>query len=257
MVPAALTVVLSLIAFTVGWSVPPHKRQSSGPIVQSSIPPTWVSIGCWSDSPNSRALHDFLGSIDNLTEELCIQSCEESSEGPFSLAGVEFGGECYCGNAIEGENDIIESTSCNMACIGDSNEICGGAGAINLFLNIADPSLTAGPPSLVNGFGEWVFQSCTPDSVSERVLPNLQSQLDHERLTIQVCLNTCQAAGFTVAGLEDAQECWCGNVDLPLPSVDVSNCDQQCTDDANEFCGGSPFLQIYALPSAPGFVTTP
>jgi len=227
---------------------PPHSKpqKPSGPQTVL-LYKTFLSIGCWSDDPSARLLHDFEASVSPLTVEACIDTCNAKG---LALAGVEFGQECFCGNAIEGDQGLISRSSCDTACTGNSKELCGGANAINLYLNLLKPFVTAGPPFMVTHYKKWKFLECTADNGPERQLPFRQDQIPVEDQTVQLCLDTCAKQGFTVGALQFAQECWCGNVDLPFPEVDVSNCNAQCTDEANEFCGGSGFNQVYYLPNA-------
>jgi len=214
---------------------------------------TFLSIGCWSDSPQARTLHDFEISVNPLTVQACVKKC--NSEG-LALAGVEFGQECYCGNAILNDADLLPRSSCNVACTGNNKTVCGGAGAINLYLNLLKPFITAGPPFLLKHYKQWTFLECTADNGPQRQLPTLMDSIPHEQMSVTRCLDACAAGGFSVGALQFAQECWCGNVALPFPEVDVSNCNQPCTDEANEFCGGGGFNQVYYLPNAT-FTPTP
>ena len=67
-----------------------------------------------------------------MTQDLCTSTC--ASKG-FSLAGVEFGQECYCGNTIANNlgQQLDENSACYMTCAGDSSEHCGGTWTLTLF----------------------------------------------------------------------------------------------------------------------------
>ena len=41
-----------------------------------------------------------------------------------------------CGNYLENTADIVDSSSCDLACSGDSSELCGGADFYNLYTNV-------------------------------------------------------------------------------------------------------------------------
>ncbi|PPQ69995.1 hypothetical protein CVT26_013283 [Gymnopilus dilepis] len=80
----------------------------------------------------------------NLTVQACISACE--SQG-FTIAGVEFGAECFCGNAIASTSHPI--TNCSLLpvpnfsgsatsgalipCTGDPDNFCGGPDIISIF----------------------------------------------------------------------------------------------------------------------------
>ena len=40
---------------------------------------------------------------------------------------------CNCGNETPNSNSIVDQSECNMACPGNSNEICGGEWRMNVY----------------------------------------------------------------------------------------------------------------------------
>ena len=64
----------------------------------------------------------------------------------FSLAGVEDGTQCFCGNAIPAS--AAPATNCNVTCSGNHKEICGGVMAVNVltFKCSGPPDPTPSPP---------------------------------------------------------------------------------------------------------------
>ncbi|KAK8038020.1 hypothetical protein PG994_014787 [Apiospora phragmitis] len=93
----------------------------------------YTPIGCWADNlTDGRALgypQDQL-SGDTLTTEMCIQACLDAG---FPYAGTEYASQCYCGVVQMSDTYLISSTSCNTPCNGNTNEICGGGGAISMY----------------------------------------------------------------------------------------------------------------------------
>jgi len=82
---------------------------------------------CATDNVNStRTLGGASFSGSNMTPQLCRTSCQG-----FTYFGVEYGGECYCGNTFPSRTPI--SSACTMACAGDSTQICGGSNALNMY----------------------------------------------------------------------------------------------------------------------------
>lgn len=69
----------------------------------------------------------FLNSKD-MTIEMCKEYCLKNG---WALAGVENSDECFCGNHTPTKN--LENSSCNYACRGDSQQICGGHWTINIY----------------------------------------------------------------------------------------------------------------------------
>lgn len=95
-----------------------------------TLVPTWQNLGCYSDSTIARTLDTSLNIAGN-TVEKCQAEC---MAGGFIYAGMEFGSQCFCGNAILNDGAPIAASSCNRPCPGDSAAICGGSNALSLYL---------------------------------------------------------------------------------------------------------------------------
>lgn len=94
----------------------------------------WTHYGCYSDKLGSgnRVLSGVtFANIGNhqVTNTKCIAYCDKKG---FSMAGTEYGGQCFCGNALVGSTELAED-KCNMACEGDEKEICGGQLALSVY----------------------------------------------------------------------------------------------------------------------------
>ncbi|KAH9052789.1 WSC domain-containing protein [Lactarius vividus] len=89
----------------------------------------WTSRGCYSDSTSSRSLERRVDPGD-VTVESCVSTCQAQS---FTIAGLEFGQECWCGNQIQSPGASISQSSCNKACTGDNTEVCGGPDALQVY----------------------------------------------------------------------------------------------------------------------------
>jgi Domain of unknown function (DUF1996)/WSC domain len=96
----------------------------------------WSYTGCGTDSIYSRKFTGASTSGDTMTVEKCVDFC--SGKG-FSVAGTEYGRECYCANSIPKEAAPIPGYmgNCMMKCAGDAGEYCGGAGTISLYQKCA------------------------------------------------------------------------------------------------------------------------
>ena len=92
----------------------------------------------------------------------------------------------------------------------------------------------------------WAWMGCTVDSQASRVLTGASTNADD--LTIESCLQFCGDGGFSIAGVENANECFCGDsvAEESMPKVTpMGNCLSPCTGDASENCGGHGFLGLY------------
>jgi hypothetical protein len=63
-------------------------------------PPGWTSLGCYIDNQGGRTLANGVqttGGGNVMTIALCTKACQNAG---YTLAGAEYGGECYCGNSF-------------------------------------------------------------------------------------------------------------------------------------------------------------
>ena len=67
----------------------------------------------------------------SMTIEKCQKFCFEKN---YLYAGVQYAGECFCGNTIN-PKILKPTTDCNKVCTGDSTQICGGTWRMNIYKN--------------------------------------------------------------------------------------------------------------------------
>jgi|SRR5690242_19832405 len=85
-------------------------------------------IGCVVDDVYKRVLAMLKASEDGMTIARCTESCKADG---FSIAGVEYGRECFCGDGL-GEDVVITEEGCDMRCAGNATEFCGGAARMDV-----------------------------------------------------------------------------------------------------------------------------
>jgi hypothetical protein len=91
----------------------------------------WKYYGCYQDT-RARVLSGIkLANIGNheVTNSKCIAYCGAAG---FSMAGTEYGGQCFCGDQLNGSNKLAES-ECSMPCEGDASETCGGSMTLSVY----------------------------------------------------------------------------------------------------------------------------
>lgn len=98
--------------------------------IQTSSGRNFTYQGCFSDQGNPRTLGAYSISQGSNTVEACAQLC--SSKG-YSWAGVEYGAECYCGNAGTGAASLKSDTECSKPCAGNAKQNCGGGFALQVY----------------------------------------------------------------------------------------------------------------------------
>jgi len=93
------------------------------------VTPAWQSLGCYSDKGTARTLSSSAGVPGN-TVAKCQAACAAAG---FTYAGMEFGSQCFCGNAIQ-NNAAPLLVGCDKSCPGDAAQTCGGANALSLYV---------------------------------------------------------------------------------------------------------------------------
>ena len=96
----------------------------------------WDYVSCFMEPMGRRALTQLVKAEDKMTVDTCTQACA-SIDLPY--AGLEYGRECWCGKELSKDlqdaSDPNCAMTCNMACGGNQNQICGGSGAIGVYRN--------------------------------------------------------------------------------------------------------------------------
>lgn len=88
-------------------------------------------LGCFQDEKEYRLLSGYFVHFKNSnTPELCIDICLQSG---YPYAGVEYSVECFCGTETPKSSLKLSDNKCDMRCSGDSNLLCGGYYAINIY----------------------------------------------------------------------------------------------------------------------------
>ena len=97
-------------------------------------------IGCHKDSFEARLLTGSVAkSQEHISKYQCISRCDKEG---YSLAGMQFGTECFCGERSLGDlkNHKIAEDRCNKNCPGDPSEKCGGYLTMNVYHTGSLPS---------------------------------------------------------------------------------------------------------------------
>ncbi|KAK0519416.1 hypothetical protein OC842_007464, partial [Tilletia horrida] len=196
--------------------------------------------GCWQEpSGNSRALNAILDPGSPVTVENCVATCKSNG---YSIAGVENGQECWCGNGLALGSAQVNDSQCATTCAGNSFEICGGP----LLLSAYSPSAIS-PATQPASVGNYTFQGCFNDTVTARALTGPNPGPSNAN-SLERCASAC--AGFSYFGTEYGVECYCGNQLSNGATVgDVSKCSMSCSGNGTELCGAGNQLSVYFNPN--------
>ncbi|KAF4825695.1 WSC domain-containing protein [Colletotrichum siamense] len=193
--------------------------------------------GCYTDNVPQRVLSGAVKFDGAMTLEMCASFCSSSNYGVF---GVEYSGECYCGNSLDTASKKVAETECTMKCKGNNAELCGDGNRLNVFaLPSGSITATSNPTGSTNGF--W-YQSCWNDNINGRSLK--ENILFADDMTVEKCSNFCKS--YQYFGLEYGGECYCGNT-LGGTKAPEADCSQHCKGDGTQFCGNGNRLSLYSI----------
>ncbi|KDR77907.1 hypothetical protein GALMADRAFT_154961 [Galerina marginata CBS 339.88] len=251
----------------------------------SALPPGWsgnsqclADCASFDDEPLGKEFMfgpNFTDPV-GLTIESCVAFCDNQGS---RMAGLKEN-ECRCANIFNPsacfENDLSECQIAGQghACPGNPIEACGlrigSPPLFNIFFNMVSQFscsnfIWPGGATLTPG-GSWRFSYFYNDSITARALAhnsvNLPVPVPRGNMTPEICVAACGNAGFTLAGVEFADECYCGDAlqsnthpitDCSvLPSIGFSTHPtstlMRCTGNTKEFCGGPNIVSVYTLP---------
>ncbi|KAJ8112547.1 hypothetical protein OPT61_g5108 [Boeremia exigua] len=210
---------------------------SSALSLSANLPAGWAYHGCYTDYGRRKLSGPSFVEFGNMTQESCVTFCNDND---YAYAGIEYGGECYCGLLIGAGSEVKDDIECNFKCPGAAGEVCGSNNRLSIFYaQLLDDTRTNPGPNLTSRIG------CLTDSVYNRVLPVWQASEDS--MTVAKCASSCKIAGYSIAGLEFGRECFCGDALDVSATVTDEGCDMRCAGNSSEFCGGPERLDVYAL----------
>ena len=188
----------------------------------------WAHGGCYTDSWDRTLAGTSFGADTALTPAKCAQQCSG-----WKYFGMENANECFCANELD-ESKRTDRAACDMPCTGDSRFICGGGWLLSVY------ERTAAPPSArVQQIPGWRYSWCFTDSETRAITGASHTGAD---MTPARCARLC--CGFRYFGLENGNECFCGN-SVSSSSAGPEECGMSCAGDGNFDCGGGWRLTVY------------
>ncbi|KAK8212979.1 hypothetical protein BKA81DRAFT_316641 [Phyllosticta paracitricarpa] len=193
-----------------------------------------------------------------MTQDKCQAAC---LKGGYTLAGVEYAGECYCDSQLR-NGGAPATDGCTMACNGNSTQMCGGPNRLNLFRysngspaasttsTTASSSTSAAPVASISG---WSYKGCYVDNKNGRIMANQQP--DSNTLSNEACIQTCAKQGYSVAGTQYSSQCFCSNLLQNSATLTSDNdCSMTCSGNAAEKCGAGNRMSVYSnLTTVPSY----
>ncbi|CAJ2506776.1 Uu.00g079620.m01.CDS01 [Anthostomella pinea] len=208
---------------------------------------SWAFAGCANEASSARVLNGPSSSSVNMTIEACTTSCKSNG---YPFAGLENSKECYCGNSLA-PSAMANCTIPKMICAGNNTEWCGAPSFLTVW---NDTSLTAATPLVVGSTrisnNSAVYAGCFSDPGGNSRALLGASNVDTVGMTNEVCVAFCQSKGYTIAGTEYSQECYCSNANTGTTIMDVTRCDSICKGDPRELCGSSGKMSVWNITQA-------
>ncbi len=102
----------------------------------------WSYRGCYDD--NVLGIRTFaypLSYEGELTPNTCLDGCAEAG---FTAAGLEYGGQCFCGSPddVEAHDALLHPDSaCDVICDGDPGSYCGGGNLLSTYFLAVEETL--------------------------------------------------------------------------------------------------------------------
>lgn len=201
-------------------------------------------FGCATDVSGRSLRNGTKVDYNAMTIETCAAFCSN-----FALFGLEYGGECYCGNQLATGSTVAPSSDCAMSCGGNNTQFCGGPNRLTVFNNTAYSAVQV-VPSVGNYKSQGCYYEPFANSGSGRALTG-PSYSSGTNMTVENCVNYCSGKNYGFAGVEYSGECYCGNAlaagATPAPAGD---CKMTCSGNKNQYCGAGGRLNIYKSSTA-------
>jgi WSC domain len=163
-----------------------------------------------------------------MTVDTCVSFC---NSGNYVYAGVENGGECYCGNSFEASSSEVSADSCSSSCPGvpgnegAGKQVCGGKKVFSLW---SQHGVAPVWPSTVASVGKFFHAGCITEGTTKRAFdggdawpwppgyipklirslsfvdPNRAELVNSTTMTVEVCGAFC--AKYRYFGVEYGSE---------------------------------------------------
>ncbi|XP_062580890.1 uncharacterized protein LOC134242776 [Saccostrea cucullata] len=197
----------------------------------SPKPPVHVTssnlYGCYVDQW-SRTLNGGMTKSNSMTVSKCLDRCKRENK---KYYGLEVGVECFCGNYLT-KSHKKSTSDCKMACKGKNNEACGNHWRVLIYKNPYYSSIIV----------KSGYVGCYQDQWS-RTLNGKKTT--SSRMTVDKCRNICTNENTYYYGVENANECFCGNRLTRSVKKNDHDCLKQCRGNSRQGCGGAWRVAIY------------
>lgn len=141
---------------------------------------------------------------------------------------------------------LVDSLGHTTAVPAQTNQPTGGVTLAPVPYTNQAPTLLPSKPTNKLPLG-WAYEGCYNDMYPTTRALSLKQPYD-PNLTVQACVWSCYRLGYSISGLENSKQCFCGNDILSggtLADWDF-DCNRPCSGNRTEICGGDDKLSIYS-----------
>ncbi|KAL5614718.1 hypothetical protein BROUX41_004813 [Berkeleyomyces rouxiae] len=243
-------------------------------VIVAASSAAWSWLNCRTEGTSGRAL---TGASFASGSSMTLESCAAFCDG-YKYFGTEYGSECYCGNSFSTGSTATNADDCSMTCSGNQYEYCGAGNRLSVYTSdesevdpsgsstsatatasattattaVVTPSSSTSVAATATGLPSgWNDYGCWVDGAAGRILT--YQAPDDDAMTLASCAQTCETAGYTVAGAEYSYQCFCGNeiINGGTEAASSSECSSTCRGDTTQKCGGPDRMSIMSKGSAP------
>jgi len=201
-------------------------------------------LGCYKSTDDAHYYGSYT-KVAALTSDSCLASCKKLG---YKYAGLKAGNQCLCDDLIPTTVSATKESACNAPCAGKAGQSCGGPQAVLFY-----QQMTFIPATTISKTPNATLVGCYAEPSPKRALPG-KIYVWAKNMTVQACVNQCHSLGFTLAGVEWAQECHCGSaianqavIAAPSASPINAGCNMRCAGNTSQYCGGEEHLNIYSI----------
>ncbi|KAI9822856.1 MAG: hypothetical protein M1826_000349 [Phylliscum demangeonii] len=246
--PPGFDTRLISIFYEVMWAVDAFKDQWHGneqPFVFSNGDPTGFGYH-----------GDFLNGWDVPTLQNAINTCTDGNQGVGNNGDIN-----HCPPLLPLISDedaqgcvqppsVAEQVLGNLPALSGCNPVQSGPGMATFASGCGAPTSIGKPEAFYSDLTAskgWEYVGCGSDiAFTARTLPDADTKSPD--MTVEKCVDFCASKGFPYAGLEFADECYCGKTlaanRAPQPGL-PGNCMMKCAGDSTEYCGGPQRISLY------------
>ncbi|XP_014782949.1 uncharacterized protein LOC106878286 [Octopus bimaculoides] len=187
-------------------------------------------LGCFETFEEKFSFYNLYNS-NELTLEDCILKCQSYN---ILYAGVRNGNQCYC-TPNNAHIKQVEERKCSKECPTDFRFYCGGKKAMQIYKT--------------HVYGTGIFLKAKVTYLGCYVThwtPFLSgNKTSVDKMTIELCLETCNNLNSYYAGLLKRFYCLCGNNTIKTNPTSDKHCSLRCAGNLKQHCGGFHHIQVY------------